>query len=345
MLKLFKYSHLEAKIRVMYGNMLKDEDFDKLITQKSVNDIAAYLKKNTYYRKYFEGLDEASIHRGQLEVMLTRSLVTDALKIAKYLKGNEKTIYRFVYRKLEVEDIKKMLRALQQGKPLSSLDRKTLFVSRLSNIDFNVSLKANNVRELMDSLEDTRFYNILKPLVKNDYQIDLFAAEMALDLYYFKRLHEQIDRLSSGKDKNILREAYGLDADFRNLMWIYRAKRFYGIQKEIIYTYLVPGGLKIKKNDLIELIETTDIDDLITKYKRGPYGKYIDFESDHWTNSFYSYFGHKQRMNMRLMQGTIAPIIGYIFIKEIEVMNLTTIIEGVRYHASNDTIEAYLSRL
>lgn len=344
MLNTVNYTHLNTKIRAMLGRMLKDEDFDNMLQLNSVKDIAAYLKQHTYYKNNFEGIDDEVVHRGDLEVLLYRAHLTDALKIARYLKGNEKAFYRFVYRKQEVEDMKKMFRALEMGKPLSTLNRQTLFISRHSCIDFNVALQATNARELVDTLEGTMFYKALDPLITKDKRINLFSAEMALDMYYYKTVREQIGKYTSGKNREILEKAFGLEVDFRNMSWIYRGKKFYNIRKEILYTYMMPGGYKLKRDRIVELVEAETADHVLNILRKGPYKDIVDFESGHWDNSFFKYYGHLQRMNIRLLPNTIAPVIGYIFLKEIEIMNLTTIIEGVRYKVDPSYMEAYLSR-
>ncbi len=343
MRKLVVYTHLVAKIRGMLGHMLTVEDFDNMAHLNSVFDIAAYLKNNTYYKNHFEGLDPEQIHRGELEVILYRAMITDALKIAKHLKGWEKSFYRYVYRKQEVEDLKKMLRALQIGKSLKELNRRTLFISRYSKIDFNVSLEANNARELVETLKNTKFYNLLKPLLTEDDKIDLFAAEMALDRYYFSRMYHQIHKYMKGGDYAVMNKDYGLDVDFRNMMIIYRTKKYYGLPKERIYTFLIPGGYKLKYNDLVELVETPDAEGVLTKLKRGPYGDIIDFESGHWATGFYQYASFIYRNNIRLHPNTIAPMVDYIFLKEIEIASLTSIIEGVRYKIAPDEVEQYVA--
>lgn len=344
MMNMLNYTHLVTKIRVMQGKMLKDEDFTALIDMKSVKEIGLYLKNHTYYQEHFEGLSEDAFHRGDLEVMLYRAMLRDALKIATYLKGNEKDLYRFVYRKQEVEDIKKMMRSLQMGKPLSELNRKTLFISRYSHIDFDVSLAAKDMKALIQSLEGTNFHGILEPLVIGDAKINLFAAEMALDLYYYKQLVQTIRKRITGKDKEILEMSIGLDVDFRNIMWIYRGKKYYDIRKEFLYAYMLPGGYHLNKNKIVELVEADSAAKVLQILKKGPYAEIVDFEKSNWDNSFYKYYGKKQKHLMRLLPHTFVPIVGYIFIKEIEIMNLTTIIEGVRYNVERASIESYLAR-
>ena len=344
MRKLINYTHLATKIRAMLGNMLTEEDFDSMAHMNSVQDIAGYLKNHTYYKPHFEALDANEIHRGELEVILYRAMITDALKIAKHLKGWEKSFYRYVYRKQEVEDLKKMLRALQIGKSLKAINRQTLFISRYSKIDFNVSLEATNARELVDTLKNSKYYTLLKPLLKEDDTIDLFSAEMSLDMYYYGRLYHQIRKHMRGEDKTVMLRDYGLDVDFRNMLWIYRSKKYYKMSKERIFTYLIPGGYKLNKEELVNLVEAVDGDAVMARLKKGPYGSIIDFDSGHWGNGFYSYASFIYRSNIRLKSTTIAPMVDYIFLKEIEIVNLTTIIEGVRYRIAPDEVEKFVSK-
>lgn len=342
--KIANYTHLTTKIRGMFGHMLTDDDFEQMAHMSSVSEIATYLKKHTYYRSGFEDVDPSEVHRSQLEIILYRHMITDALKIAGYLRGWEKSFWRYIYRKQEVEDLKKMLRALQTGKSLKDINRRTLFISRYSKIDFNVSLEATNARELVDTLQNTKFYKLLKPLLQEDGTIDLFAAEMGLDMYYYSRMYHQIkDRMSPGDAKVLLKD-YGMDADFRNMLWIYRAKKYYGLSKERIFTYLIPGGYKLKRKQLIALAEAPDADTVMAMLKKSFYGKHIDFDSGHWGNGFFRYTSFILRRNIRMKPFTLAPMVDYIFLKEIELVNLTTIIEGVRYKIDADKMKGFIAK-
>lgn len=342
MFNSLKYSHLATKIRGMLGRMLTEEDFTKLQNMKSVEDIGNYIRKNTYYGDSFDIEADEKIHRGELEEILQKGFIRDILKISRYLKGNEKDIYRYIYRKYEIEDIKKMLRMLLTYPSLEKINRETLFISHHSKINFEKTLKSNNAKELVKSLKGTNFYDILKPLLSDTGNIDLFAAEMTLDLYYYHRLVLSEGHKTSAANRKVLKESFGLDADFKNIMWIYRGKNYFNIKKEILYRYMFPGGRHLSKKILINLVETTSMEELKNKLKEGYYGKIIDFDSYHWHNSFYQYYGHKQKMNIRLLSGTIAPVIGYISMKEIEIMNIITIIEGVRYQVESSRIASHL---
>ncbi len=342
--KIVSYTHLYTKMRVMLGNMLTDKDLDNLVKLESVSDIAEYLKKHTYYREAFKGVETSNIHRSDLELALYRAMVSDSIRIGHYLKGSEKAFFRYAYRMQEVEDLKKMLRVLQSGRKLSELDRKGLFISRYSKIDFNKALAANNFYDLVETLKNTKFYNILYPLIIDEHKINIFEAEMALDMYYYSRLNHQINDNMSESDRKVMRKAFGFGVDFKNMLLIYRGKKYYNFKNERLYTYLFPGGYKLRKKELVELVEASDGDEVMEILKKGFYGSIIDFDSGHWGNGFYHYVSRIHRMNMRLHTGTIAPIFDYMFLKQIEIVNLITIIEGIRYRLGSDNVENFVAK-
>lgn len=343
MQEIYKYGDLSTKIRVMKGRMLTINDYKSMMLKRSVKEVALYLKNNTYYKKDLVELDENDVHRGRLEVLLYRSVVRDALKIAKHLNGNEKKIYRYIYRKLEVEDIKKMLRTLQMGRELSSLDRATLFVSRYSNIDFNVSLAATTIPELVRSLETSNFYRILNPLVDRDGNIDNFTAEMVLDDYYYQKSIKQIRKMASGKDKELLEEMFGLEIDFKNIFWILRAKKFYNLSREMIHRYIIPYFYKVRMDIIDQMIDATDIERLYKLIDKTYYAKIIDFRQEKVEYQFLRHMHKIQQRSMRNEAYSIAPIIGYMYLKELEVQNITNIVEGIRYDLDQGSINSYLA--
>ncbi len=344
MQKIINYTHLYTKIRVMLGEMLSDKDLEALTKCERVSDIAVYLKNNTYYRDSFEDYDASTIHRSDLEIVLYRAMISDALKIGRYLKGYEKSFFRYVYRMQEVEDLKKMLRTMQRGLSLESINRKTLFISRYSKIDFSMTLKATNFYEFVETLKNTKFYKILKPLIIDENTINIFEAEMALDMYYYSRMYHQIHDNMWGRDSKVMQKAFGYGVDFKNMLLIYRGKKYYNFTPERLYTYIFPGGYILNRQEIVKLVECDTADEVMEILKKGPYGEVIDFDSGHWGNGFYHYVSHVHRMNIRLETNTIAPMFDYMFLKQIEIVNLITIIEGIRYKIGSENVEHFVAK-
>ncbi|MFP4697905.1 MAG: V-type ATPase subunit [Eubacteriales bacterium] len=336
---MFKYSHLASKISAMKGKMLKQTDYEILVYQKTVRDAAIYLKNQTYYMDLLKDLDENNVHRGYLEILLNQSLVNDELKIARYLKGNEKKTYRYVYRKQEIEDIKKMLRFLQMGKSVKNIDKNLFFISKYSVIDFDKLFKVNNIEELVDGLKGTNFYNILKPLIIDENRIDLFAAEMALDMYYYKKTDKQLVAGIRGKNKKILKKLLGIEVDMKNILWIYRSKRYYKTPKELIYRYIIPYQYKLSKKELSKMIEVKTTQEFLDLLRDTKYSFDVGKEKIKKEKTFLEVQLSHYKKYMKDNPFSMAPISVYIFMKEIEISNITTIIEGIRYQVEPNEIK------
>lgn len=341
MLATFKYSHLTTKIKAMKGKMLKQDDYEQLLLRNSVLEVATYLKNNTYYSDFLKELNESNVHRGILEMLLYKSIISEALKIGRYLKGNEKSVFRYIYRRQEIEDLKKMLRTLQMGGDIHQIDRRLFFINKYSVIDFNKLFGAKDIRSFVDGLKGTNFYPILNPLIVDDKNIDLFAAEMTLDMYYYKKLIAQLD-LVGGTDKKVADHIIGMEADLRNIMWIYRGKSYYNISKEMLYRYHIPYRYKLSKNNLKELINCNSVDEIIEILKKTPYNDILSSDEHYWEKEFYEYILKTHDKNMNMYPFSIAPILGYMFAKEVEIMNITTIIEGIRYDVDPNKIKKFL---
>ncbi|QUI24750.1 V-type ATPase subunit [Vallitalea pronyensis] len=341
MLSTFKYSHLSTKVRAMKGKMLKKDDYEQLLLRRSVGEVALYLKNYTYYNDALQGLHDGNIHRGQVENLLAQSKIKEALKISRYLKGTDKSVFRYIYRRQEIEDLKKMLRTLQMGGNLEQIDKSLFFINKYSVINFDKLLQAKNIESFVNGLEGTNFYPILKPLVIDKQRIDLFAAEMTLDMYYYKKLLTQLE-LVSGTDKKIATHIVGLEADLKNIMWVYRGKHYYHISKEILYRYHIPFRYKLSKEDLKKLINANDVDDILQILKKTSYNDILSSDEHYWEKEFYEYILDTHDKNIGMYPFSIAPIMGFMFAKEVEIMNITTIIEGIRYAVEQSKIKKFL---
>lgn len=338
-MNIFKYSHLSSKIRAMKGKMLTQDDYQNMMSKKNVSEVAAYLKNNTYYSNVLKDLNTTEVHRGYLEILLYRAEIFDALKIAEYLKGNDKTIYRYVYRKQEIEDLKKMLRCLQMGNSLSSLDRRILFISKYSKINFNKALNAKNIFELVESVKGTNFYRILKPLIISEDKIDMFSAEMALDLYYYERLMIHLKGFTKYGNLQLISSLFAVEADFRNIAFIYRGKKYYNLNKEKLYRYIIPFSYKLKKQDIIKMIEAKDELEIVNIIKSTYYKKYLGDDPNKWEVDFLRCYLKTQQRSIQKYPYSLAPIIGYIILKETEIFNIIEVIESVRYGVTKNEIK------
>ena len=98
-----RYAAVNTKIRALEGRFLSDEDYRALLEKESVLDIVRYLKR-TDYRHAFAGLDEGSLHRGNIEVLLKRYAVDKLVRLRYYYQGRYGKFLNVLLLRFEVED-------------------------------------------------------------------------------------------------------------------------------------------------------------------------------------------------------------------------------------------------
>lgn len=340
-----KYSYLNAKIKAKTGKMLTAKDYKELMSKKTVSEAASYLKNKTYYSKVLKDMDENNIHRGVLETALKKDQCRRALKLMRLIKGKESNFLRYNLLRYEIEDIKMMIRVLHRHENLEEIES-SLFTLEKCNINLDKLLSSKSIEDFINNLQGTVYYDILYPLVESDSNINMFTIETALDLYYYQWVIHAKNKYLTGDDKKIITMAVGEEIDILNMFWIYRIKKYYHMDKELIYRYLIPGSYRIKKDMYQKMIETDGIEELLNIYKNTHYSKIFDEDKD--INYGDSYWLHVMKMHEILIKTkpySIASIISYLHLKEIEIKVITTIIEGIRYGLPPDKVESYISYL
>ncbi|MBC7960752.1 MAG: V-type ATPase subunit, partial [Vallitaleaceae bacterium] len=206
----------------------------------------------------------------------------------------------------------------------------------------NETLRARNITELVESIRGTKFYGILKPLILEENKIDLFSAEMALDMYYYNRLIGQLKPSMQDKEGEILRKLFGAEADLKNILWIYRGKKYYNINKDILNRYLIPLSDKLQKEELNKLVEANDDVEVIELIQNTFYKDVLTGNPKKWEHEFLQYLLKVERKNVRFFPFSLAPVVGYIVLKELEINNIISIIEGIRYSVPSEDIRDQL---
>ena len=111
----------------------------------------------------------------------------------------------------------------------------------------------------------------------------------------------------------------------------------------MIFRYLIPHKYKLNHKILAELIDTKSIESFINRVEETYYGQIIDFTYERVELQAMSFIYELQERSMRQNPFSIAPIIGYMYLKETEVLNITNIVEGIRYNIGRDNIKDYLA--
>ena len=149
---------------------------------------------------------------------------------------------------------------------------------------------------------------------------------------YFTEVWKQIVKFSESQMKQVLWEVFGTQADWLNIMWMYRGKEFFRKKPEETAKMLIPLNYKLKRTEKQRLLETEQTEEFCrilgnTMYFKGREAL-VKMQDE------ISYHQVMKKMYQRICRkypASMAPVFYYFYEKEQEIERLTTALEGIRY--------------
>lgn len=345
MLQAFTGNAILAKTKAKYGRRLTRSQYNELIHKKSVADIAAYLRDETVYGEALGAIQPTQVHRGQLENLLQKSRFTDSLSLMRYAPEKEQNYYNYLIIRVEVDLILQMVRLLGNGHPEDFLAQYPAYVERRTCFSPMELAKVRSFEELVTFLGPTPY---AKELVKcqplGQMPTNYTRCEAVLRSYTYQRIGELIDGCFTGKIRGELREIFGTSIEILNITSIYRLKKFYPqMSPQEIQETLIPSWRGLRQGEFDAIIGAPTAEAFLKALSTSRFAKYMG--SGDFTYIEYAQNQIKYRLNRRFLRfASDAPtaFTAYMVLSELEIQNLVTIIEAVRYHIPHGEIEKML---
>lgn len=174
-------------------------------------------------------------------------------------------------------------------------------------------------------------------------QLQYENAAPELNQDYFFKTWKQISRFPKKDAKKILREVFGTQIDWLNIMWVYRAKRFFRQQDAEIIPYIIPVYYKLKKTELQNMIRAQSIEEFEKNVGNTAYFKGKDaFLQLQDEISYHQVMLQMYRRICKKYPASLAPVFYYLYQKEQEIQKLTSILEGIRYQVARQDIRTII---
>lgn len=341
---VFHYSYINAKIRSLKPMMLKQSDFENLTKVSGYDGLAAYLAGTSFGLKL---KDYPSSFDGLLQ-MYYEDLLSCYAKVIAMLSGNKKALIQHLYQKYELENLKAILRIINDEKFNERLPETLPYLyslnPKIASFSVDDLLKAKNINELINLLQGTWYYEPFKhSLHRFRLENETFPLEMALELFYYKRLWQHILSLSY-RDRKIAKKNFGVQYDILNIFRIYRFKKLYHFSPEEILNYSLMHGAHISANIRLKLSYSVDYEDIVNNLMGTPYKEILAYSDDPeiWYTKLLSYELSLARKNWQRNPFQIGTILDYLVFKEIEIKDLIRITEAHRLNLSYERIKDYL---
>lgn len=305
---------LNAKISKMYSEFLDYEDFEKMAEGDNVRFCLSYLKE-----KKFPNIDSFSdIY--EIEVFLEEYRRSEIAKLRGFLPLRYADFLKAYLERINIEKIVKILRSLRMNKEPK--------VDKLVILGKKINFKEETFESFIDNLKDTYYYEYLKNYKSYKDEDALFSIEMNLEKFYYRNLTETTKSFSK-EDVEEFKKIFGVKIDLLNIIWIYRAKKYYNISPEEIFNFTIFGG-NYNSEKLLKLsyLDEREFEEEIRNSKYGALfaqGRVI-VTGRTAKKIMYSIV----RKNFRRTDG-IGKFMSFLVLLDYEIANIERILEGTRF--------------
>lgn len=336
---LKKYSGLTAKVKAMRSKLLSASEYDLIMECNTLSEVAEILKSRDGYGSILEDTDSTDIHRETLEYGIMYSGYRDFTKLYKFSNLSQRRYLKLFFLSYEVDLIKKTLR--NTSAEYMTTGQKSYieeFMNKYSDVPFVKLWEAKALEEKVRLLEGTIYYEPLR-MTMDAGKTGLYDMELALDMFYFKYIWKKRRVSFSDEELKSFTDTVGTEADMLNLTWIYRAKILYGMTQSEVAAMIIPIYHRIKKPQILKLIETADAKELIEEIGKTAYGghftpdTFIQMELDRQMKEL---VGKAYEKYYRLEPYSMAVMSSYLHEKGREIRRLINIVECIRYGYSKE---------
>lgn len=341
-----QFAAVNTKIKVLKRDFLTTNDYLHMLEARSVEDVVRFLKEDTRYGALLVDFDPANAPIGKLEVLFRVHTLKRYEKMVHYLRDQYRVLFKVIFMRYEVENLKLILRAVTRKESLEPLVEGFYRSSVIPHLDYQQLVMAKSIEEAIHYLQDTPYYKVLFPYIGESPNRLLFYMEMSLDRMYFRRLDNVIRKLDA-KDKGRVEEFLGKNSDILNIQWIYRGLKFYHISPEELFNYSLTSGHALDLKKLRELCYSADEKDLVEKLRKTRYAFLFAEDTDFepfmeigMERYLYSLLKTMEKNSF----DTVLPTIIYIHRLEYEMRDLFSLMEAKKFGLGAEETKQFLVR-
>lgn len=356
-----------AKARIFRGRLLSPADYLRLLECDTVGDIALSLSRTPAYEAYFESVSRPErMHRGDLESLVSAVPMLEELPFCHYLGPERTALLRAWGERFDVDVVKRVLRIITTGVGSREALRRRIASVPITLADGEKLLAAQSLRDVLEAIRGWPLEAVLaeplkRILASNPGRVGgdtLFRAKTAMDVFFLTRILSEGERLP-GSEGRWVRKLFGTRADLINLYWIYRGRRFFAMSPEEALGMTLPVRYKLNFETLSAFAFAPDVPSMLKLMRASRYGEAFRATGaarppgsapDEAVEASEMALEHNlYRILWRTATGIFASgtsgvhtALAYLTLRELEVKDLFTIIEDVRYHYDKKKAREFL---
>ena len=337
---LGQYPYTYLRTTIMKRNLLTRADYDKILNM-TPDEIGKYLEEFEYKKE----VDELAIEYQGVELLertLQLNLGNVFQKLMHISPPDLRILIGLYLRRYEIYNIKTIIRGVFSETPPEEI-RKHMFPTAVGKTAlFDRLLAQKRVEDVVQQLDFLNEQHVRAALDYFRNHLTLVYIENILDMDYFAYVISQLRYLTT--EGRLYRKFLLNEIDLSNVKLILQLK-VEGIPDQQIGEFILTHGnlkkslidklLKLDPERILKELETTEFRSLVERYTKesGPINfSDLEIEMD-------SYLMQQSRKLIRQHPMSVDVILGFMFLKDLEVKNLSRIIKAKQLGLSETFIE------
>lgn len=322
-----------AKARAVCGHALTPEDYTLLSARENVADVCAYLKQTERYGKALSSVNPQTVHRGQLEAILRKSAFDIFERFHTFDHSESKVFFGYIVMQLEIEQILSALQSVASGVSMSYIAALPVFLTDRAQVDLAALGLAKSFFEASVILHGTVYEKSVCPALAeaaSTGRLDICKIERRLYTEYYMRMLKTVEKDYKGSEKKDLKRLILSMIDMRNVVTLYRYTLF-GTGANGARDALIPFKRRLSDETIERLAAERDISAIAAELDKIGYGLHsqeipatVELLTDRISLG-------RLKKTLRLSQSSSVVYFAFMELIGIEIKNIMTIIEGIRY--------------
>lgn len=329
------YAYLNTRVSLMAEQLLHRKqreallhlplsEMQSLLIQAGFGELAQQLPDST----------------SQLEQYLATKLVEESIILMRCMKSPERDFIRHWIRRLELINLKLILRSKFSGLPHIDQARDLLDLGKLTSLDQQALINTDSVEEFLRQLQTSSYSSMAGPARKAfEEHRSLFDVESVLDTNYYRQLAQLASSLE-GAHKLQVMQLLGAWFDQVNLVSLLRFRFVYKLSAPHAYFLLAPGGRHLSMQTLQLLAQQPDVTETIRHLPKVLREQLTHTDNIEDVEHHMQQLVRKQANNiLRKQRFNMARAYAYLYLREQQIQLIHAVLKGHMLGFDSDLIQ------
>lgn len=333
-----------TKARSKFGKRLTEKDYAGLLACQSVTEVMSYLKSYTHYSDALRDVNERDVHRGRLEALLRQNLFYEFDSLCRYESSVSSGFSRYFIETTEVEQIIRFLILLNSNSTEKFIYQFPSYFSKHTEIDINKLANAKNYDDFLKVLSDSPYYDLLKSSSPDEKgRLHISEIENKLYNFVFRNILETIKQKTKGNERHELSSFFFTINDYNIFSRILRLKKYYNLSPSSIKSNLLLEYCDISPKTVDMMCRAESSAEVFSIMQSTHTGRMIDKIGYVYASDISPRVKYRlAKRNMHFSNNPSVVMLSYMFVSETELMNIVSLIEGIRYKLDTKKIQSLL---